>query len=138
MTFGDIARKRLHCLFLLIAALAMARFRSAASRNRAGSRAAAPIARRLGRCERQVAQRGRRTPPQAAAADGSTVTAAPGASAYKPLGPEWIKGKPRRRAIDFQEQYSPDGTLRQWMHNYGADADHHRDHACSCWACCCT
>ena len=38
-------------------------------------------------------------------ADASSDKVAPGASAYKPLGPEWIKGVPTPGALDVQTQY---------------------------------
>lgn len=51
------------------------------------------------------------------AADGSTVEAAPGADAYTPLDPSWIKGAPENGAIGFQDQYTPDGEYAHWMHD---------------------
>jgi cytochrome c oxidase subunit 2 len=51
-------------------------------------------------------------------ADASSATVAPGASAYKPLGPEWIKGQPTAGALDVQKQYSPTGRQAFKLH-YG-------------------
>lgn len=50
----------------------------------------------------------------------TTPEAAPGADApaYEPLGPEWIKGQPKKGGITFQEQYSPDGDYAVWMHDW--------------------
>jgi cytochrome c oxidase subunit 2 len=42
-------------------------------------------------------------------ADASSDKVAAGASAYKPLGPEWIKGQPTPGGLDVQTQYSPIG-----------------------------
>ena len=49
-------------------------------------------------------------------ADASSDKVAPGASAYKPLGPEWIKGKPTPGALDVQAQYSPTGRQAFKLH----------------------
>ncbi len=49
-------------------------------------------------------------------ADASSEKVAPGASAYKPLGPEWIKGKPTPGAVDVQTQYSPTGRQAFKLH----------------------
>ena len=51
-------------------------------------------------------------------ADASSDKVAPGASAYKSLGPEWIKGQPTPGGLDFQKQYSPTGHYAYKMHNY--------------------
>jgi cytochrome c oxidase subunit 2 len=48
--------------------------------------------------------------------DASSDKVAPGASVYKPLGPEWIKGKPEAGAIDLQPQYSPTGRQALKLH----------------------
>ncbi|MGN3973744.1 cytochrome c oxidase subunit II [Tsuneonella sp. SYSU-LHT278] len=52
-------------------------------------------------------------------ADASSEDVAEGASAYKPLGPEWIKGQPHAGGWDVQKQYSPTGeqayTLHYWL-----------------------
>jgi cytochrome c oxidase subunit 2 len=52
-------------------------------------------------------------------ADASTGDVAAGASAYTPLGPEWIKGQPHAGGIDIQQQYSPTGeqayTFHVWL-----------------------
>ncbi len=98
MNLGDIARKRLHVLTFLIAALALiaipqASFAAAAP----AAEAAAPAA------------------ADAVAAEGSV--AAPAAEAYTPLGPEWIKGQPVDGGLSFQPQYSDDGEWALWMHD---------------------
>jgi cytochrome c oxidase subunit 2 len=49
-------------------------------------------------------------------ADASSDKVAPGASAYKPLGPEWIKGQPTPGALDVQTQYSPTGQQAEKLH----------------------
>ncbi|QDM41735.1 cytochrome c oxidase subunit II [Altererythrobacter sp. TH136] len=49
--------------------------------------------------------------------DASSETVAPGAGAYKPLGPEWIKGQPSAGALDLQQQYSPTGRQATKLHN---------------------
>jgi cytochrome c oxidase subunit II len=49
-------------------------------------------------------------------ADASSETVAAGASAYKPLGPEWIKGAPSPGALDVQKQYSPIGQQAFGFH----------------------
>ncbi|ANY20139.1 Cytochrome c oxidase subunit 2 precursor [Tsuneonella dongtanensis] len=50
-------------------------------------------------------------------ADASTTDVAEGASAYKPLGPEWIKGQPTPGGLDVQKQYSPIGEQAVPFHN---------------------
>jgi cytochrome c oxidase subunit 2 len=49
-------------------------------------------------------------------ADASSDTVAPGASAYTPLGSEWIKGAPTPGAWDVQTQYSPTGRQAAALH----------------------
>jgi len=49
-------------------------------------------------------------------ADATSNTVAAGASAYKPLGPEWIKGQPHAGGIDIQKQYSPTGEQAYKLH----------------------
>jgi len=49
-------------------------------------------------------------------ADASSQTVAEGASAYTPLGPEWIKGQPHQGGIDVQKQYSPIGQQAEGFH----------------------
>ena len=51
-------------------------------------------------------------------ADASTQNVAAGSSAYKPLGPEWIKGQPTPGAIDLQEQYSDIGQQAVPLHTW--------------------
>ncbi|GGD97457.1 hypothetical protein GCM10011515_16560 [Tsuneonella deserti] len=48
--------------------------------------------------------------------DASSEKVAPGAGAYKPLGPEWIKGQPTPGALDVQSQYSPTGRQAFKLH----------------------
>ncbi|MEO6153687.1 MAG: cytochrome c oxidase subunit II [Croceibacterium sp.] len=119
MTFGEIARKRLHCLFLLIAALALFPISNAAFAQPAGSAPppsnASAVSAEQSAAAPNVADS---TLAPAAAAEGSTVKAAPGAAAYTGLGPEWIKGKPVAGAYYFQPQYTADGRYARWMHNY--------------------
>src|SRR5690606_1251778 len=55
--------------------------------------------------------------PAGDAAEASTLDVAPGADAYTPLGPEWIKGSPESGAFSFQDQYSPEGTFALWFHD---------------------
>ena len=111
MNFGEIARKRLSFLALLIAALALPAVPQSA------------LAQATGEVDAQAANVADETAPQDAAAEPSVVEAAPGADAYTPLGPEWIKGVPTDPAddmlasISFQEQYSEDGEFALWMHN---------------------
>ena len=101
MTFGETARKRLHCLFLLIAALALFPVSHAASA------APAPAATTTSAA----------APAAAASAAAPAAAAVPAAGAYKPLGPEWIKGQPEPGAYWFQPQYSDDGRYAKWFHN---------------------
>ncbi len=105
MNFGDIARKRLSFLAILISAMALLAMPQ-------GALAAAPV-------ESATAENvADETTPAPEAAEGSTVEAAPGADAYTPLGPEWIKGQPVDGGIDFQTQYSPSGEYAYDMHTY--------------------
>jgi cytochrome c oxidase subunit II len=96
MNFGDIARKRLGFLVILVAALALFAAPQGALAQTASAASAAP----------------------ATAAANSPAKAAPAAAAYTPLGPEWIKGQPTPGGIDFQKQYSPTGHFAYRMHNY--------------------
>ena len=98
MNFGDIARKRLGFLVILVAALALF---------------AAPQG-----AFAQPASAAGASAPAATAAAASPAKAAPAAAAYTPLGPEWIKGQPTPGGIDFQKQYSPTGHFAYRMHNY--------------------
>ena len=107
MNFGDIARKRLSFLAILISALALLAMPQ-------GALAAASPAEESAAATNVADD----TTPAAEAAEGSTVEAAPGADAYTPLGPEWIKGQPVDGAIDFQPQYSPSGEYAYNMHTY--------------------
>jgi cytochrome c oxidase subunit 2 len=106
MNFGDIARKRLGFLVILFAALALF---------------AAPhgaFAQTTPEADAQSVNVANPNAPAPKAAEASVVTPAPGATAYKPLGPEWIKGQPTPGGLDFQKQYSPTGHYAYKMHNY--------------------
>ena len=106
MNFGDIARKRLSFLAILISAMALLAIPQGALAAAAAVESATA---------ENVADE---TTPAPEAAEGSTVEAAPGADAYTPLGPEWIKGQPVDGGIDFQTQYSPSGEYAYDMHTY--------------------
>lgn len=106
MNFSDIARKRLSFLVILFAALALF---------------AAPqgaFAQATPEKDAQAVNAANPNTPPAQAAEASVTNPAPGAAAYKPLGPEWIKGQPTLGGIDFQKQYSPTGHYAYNMHNY--------------------
>jgi cytochrome c oxidase subunit II len=118
MNLGDIARTRLLTLFLaaLFAVFAVPQLALAQP---AGS--APPPSESSAVAPDQSAQSpnvSSETVPTAQQAEGSTTQAAPGASTYTPLGPEWIKGQPVDGGIDFQKQYSPDGHYAYGMHTY--------------------
>jgi cytochrome c oxidase subunit 2 len=104
--FGDIARKRLSFLVILLAALVF---------SAAPHAAVAQAAPQASAHSPSVADPN--TPPPAEA-EASVTKSAPGATAYKPLGPEWIKGEPTPGGIDFQKQYSPTGHYAYGMHTY--------------------
>ncbi len=104
MKFGDLVRKRLSFLVVLVAAMALF---------------AAP--------QGAVAQPAPAASTQAAGAAANTGAAAPAAagaaaaapaSGYVRLGPKWILGQPTPRAIDFQKQYSPTGHYAYNFHQY--------------------
>jgi cytochrome c oxidase subunit 2 len=106
MNFGDIARKRLGFLVILFAALALF---------------AAPhgaFAQTTPEADAKAANVANSNLPPPATAEASSDEVAPGAAAYTPLGPEWIKGQPTPGGIDFQKQYSPTGHYAYKMHNY--------------------
>ena len=105
MTFGDFARTRLSFLSILFASLALAAMPQGAM-----AAVSAPSAETVSVADQAPATTG--------AADAASVEAAPGADAYTPLGPEWIKGQPVDRGIDFQKQYSPAGEFAYDMHTY--------------------
>jgi cytochrome c oxidase subunit 2 len=104
MTFGEFARKRLSFLAILFAAMAFLSVPQGAALAAVEPAEAANVA------DEPI--------PAPEAAEGSTVEAAPGADAYTPLGPEWIKGQPVDGGIDFQPQFSPDGEFAYEMHTY--------------------
>lgn len=129
MIFGDLARKRMQSLTLLIAALALsAPLQPALAQAPAGPAvetnesepsdrlpaAGSPVASVQDAASANVADP---DAPVQAAAEPSTLDVAPGAGAYTPLGPEWIKGAPTPGAMTFQPQYSPDGNFALWFHN---------------------
>ncbi|MXP41464.1 cytochrome c oxidase subunit II [Altererythrobacter soli] len=111
MNFGDIARKRLSFLGILLAALAL----SAAPQG--------ALAQATGELDAQAENVADPAVPEPATAEPTVTEAAPGADAYTPLGPEWIKGRPTApsedmlASISFQEQYSDDGQFALWMHD---------------------
>jgi cytochrome c oxidase subunit 2 len=118
MNLGDIARNRLLTLFIaaLFAVFAVPQLALAQP---AGS--APPPSESSAVAPAQSAQSpnvSSEAVPAAQQAEGSTTQAAPGASTYTPLGPEWIKGQPVDGGIDFQKQYSPDGHYAYGMHTY--------------------
>src|SRR5688500_7406735 len=114
MTFGDIARNRLHILpliaaFLALLAVPQASFAAAAPAT--VSSAEAPAA------DAQCPPVADEPLPAAQAAEGSAPMAAPAAGGYTPLGSEWIKGAPEDGGLTFQPQYSDDGVFALWMHD---------------------
>jgi cytochrome c oxidase subunit II len=118
MNFGDIARNRLLTLFIA-ALFAVFAAPQLALAQPAGS--APPPSESSAVAPDRSAQSpnvSSEAVPAAQQAEGSTTQAAPGASTYKPLGPEWIKGQPVDGGIDFQKQYSPDGHYAYGMHTY--------------------
>jgi cytochrome c oxidase subunit 2 len=66
---------------------------------------------------------GNNTAPQEITGGDGPVAAGAAAGGYKPLGPEWIKGRPTApsedfgKALTFQDQYSNTGNYALWMHN---------------------
>jgi cytochrome c oxidase subunit 2 len=106
MNFGDIARKRLGFLVILFAALALLAVPQGA------------FAQATPEADAKAANVANPNTPAPQAAEASVTKAAPGAAAYTPLGPEWIKGAPTPGGIDFQKQYSPTGHFAYNMHNY--------------------
>lgn len=66
---------------------------------------------------------GNNTAPQEITGGDGPVAAGAAAGGYKPLGPEWIKGRPTApsedfgKALTFQDQYSNTGDYALWMHN---------------------
>ena len=123
MILGDIARKRLHVLTLLIAALAFLGVPQASYAQDAAAPAA--VAAPAAASEASAASPNAADPalPAAQAAEGSTAVAAPGAETYTPLGPEWILGQPTDPRKDmlagmgFQQQFSPIGHEARQMHD---------------------
>ena len=105
MNFGDIARKRLSFLAILISALALF-----ATPQAALASAAAPAV------SAEAPNVADETTPAPEAAEGSAVEAAPGAEAYTPLGPEWIKGQPVDGGLDVQPQYSAISDIAVPLH----------------------
>lgn len=97
MNLGDIARKRLHFLTLIMAAFAVFMAPQAASAQDA-----------------DVAVE---------AVDGESSAVESAEAAYTPLGSDMIKGQPTSfeddwlASMSFQEQYSPNGEYAVWMHD---------------------
>jgi cytochrome c oxidase subunit II len=115
MTFGDIARNRLHIVPLIAAFLALLAVPQAsltAATQATESSAAAPAA------DTQSPNVADETLSPAEAAEGSTPEAATDAGGYTPLGPEWIKGAPEEGGLTFQPQYTDDGQYALGMHDY--------------------
>jgi cytochrome c oxidase subunit 2 len=106
MNFGDIARKRLSFLVILLSVLAF----SAAPQ---GAVAQSPPA-----ASAPAATPANPSTPAPTAAAPAATNAAPAAGAYHRLGKEWIKGVPTPGGIDFQKQYSPTGQYAYKMHTY--------------------
>ena len=113
MIFGDIARKRLHFLTLVIAGLA-----TFATPQMALATVAPPAAAVASQADAASPNVADAAAPAAVAAEGSTPTASPAGEGYTPLGPEMIKGQPTAGAIDFQQQYTDDGAYAYKMHTY--------------------
>ena len=121
MNFGAIARKRLHVLALLIAALALLPL-SHAFAQPAGS--APPPSNASANSPHESALSPNVQSQQKAPADvaqpANAVKASPGAkgAGYTPLDPhQWIKGQPEAAAYWFQPQYSADGRFAKRFHN---------------------
>jgi cytochrome c oxidase subunit 2 len=106
MNFGDNARKRLGFLVILFAALAFLATPHGA------------FAQTTPEADAQAVNVANPNTPAPNEAEASVTKPAPGAAAYTPLGPEWIKGQPTPGGIDFQKQYSPTGHYAYNMHNY--------------------
>ena len=122
MNFGEIARKRLHFLVLLIAALALLPLSHGAFAQPAGSAPAPSNA--TANAAHESAQSpnvpSQNAAPATLAQPANAVKAAPGAagSGYTPLDPhKWIKGQPEPGAYWFQPQFSHDGKYAKWFHN---------------------
>ena len=121
MTFGDIARNRLHIVPLIaafLALLAVPQASLAAAAQATESSAAAPAA------DARSPNVADETLPPAEAAEGSTTAAASDAGGYTPLDPRGtidgkatIKGAPTDGGLTFQDQYSEDGEFALWMHD---------------------
>ena len=109
MKFGDIARKRLHLLLFVLAALAIFAAPQAAV---AAGGAAQPAP--------QSADVASSTAPTPQAARSLRPTnAAPAASlGYQRRRHRVDQGQPTPGAIDFQKQYSPTGHYAYKMHTY--------------------
>jgi cytochrome c oxidase subunit 2 len=106
MKFGDIARKRLSFLLILLAALVI----FAAPHGAVAQAAPAAGA--------QAVNSAAANPPAPQAAEPAVTKAAPAAAPYQRLGKAWIKGVPTPGAIDFQKQYSPTGHYAYNMNTY--------------------
>jgi cytochrome c oxidase subunit 2 len=113
MNFGDIARKRLHFLALVIAGLA-----TFATPHAVLAAVAAPVPDVASVADTASPNVADATLPAPLAAEGSTPEAATAATpGYTPLGPDMIKGQPKPGGLNFQTQYSEDGEWALWMHD---------------------
>jgi cytochrome c oxidase subunit 2 len=110
MNLGDIARKRLHFLTLVVAGLATFATPLAA--------VAAPTAEVASVADAASPNAADPALPAPLAAEGSTVEAAAAATpGYTPLGADMIRGQPTPGALGFQEQFSDLGQQALWMHD---------------------
>ncbi len=114
MTFGEIARKRMHILPVVAAFLALATVpQTSLAATAEAPVAAAPVAAPSAGSPNAADD----TLPAAAAAEGSTAAAAPAGGGYTPLDPrQWIKGQPVDGGLDVQPQYSPIGQRAHTFH----------------------
>jgi cytochrome c oxidase subunit 2 len=113
MNLGDIARKRLQFLSLVIAGLA-----TFATPQAVLAAAAAPAAEVASVADTASPNAADPTVPAPLAAESSTAEAASAATpGYTPLGPDMIKGQPTPGAFGFQKQYSDLGEQALWMHD---------------------
>ncbi|WP_346783227.1 cytochrome c oxidase subunit II [Aurantiacibacter flavus] len=98
MTFGDIARKPLTFLTMLVAAVSFtASPQTVFAQDQAVT---API----------------EAPVDAAPAD-TAAPAAEAAPAFEHYGPDMIKGQPTPGGLGFQDQYTANGNYALWMHD---------------------
>ena len=125
MILGGVARKRLHSLPLLFAALAFVApvqpVLAAAAQQQTGASAAQSPAQAQGAATSEADAASPNvadsSAPVDAAAEASTLNVAEGSDAYTPMGPEWIRGAPESGAMTFQDQHSPQGKFALWFHD---------------------